>query len=328
VNGFVDEVTIEVVSGDGGDGIVSFRREKYIPRGGPNGGDGGKGGNVVFQVKDNVKTLSHLRRKPFFKAENGRPGQGNRMTGRDGGDVVIPLPPGTVIRDAETGETIKDFSSSSVWVYLEGGRGGKGNWHFRSSTRQAPRIAQPGRPGIRRRIVCELKLIADIGLVGLPNAGKSTLLSVLTKARPKIGDYPFTTLIPSLGVLHHKGRQVVIADIPGIIEDASRGAGLGVSFLKHIARTRLLAFLVEAGGESSLTDFDVLAGEIAAFSESLAKRKRLIVVSKADRGGAEDSLAAFSRRYPDFQAVAISSRTGEGIEALKDLFIGFAGSGE
>ncbi|MBN2353991.1 MAG: GTPase ObgE [Spirochaetales bacterium] len=328
MNGFVDEVTIEVVSGDGGDGIVSFRREKYVPRGGPNGGDGGKGGNVLFQVKDNVKTLSHLRRKPFFKAENGRPGQGNRMTGRDGADVVIPLPPGTVIRDAETGETIKDFSRSSLWVYLEGGRGGKGNWHFRSSTRQAPRIAQPGRPGIRRRIVCELKLIADIGLVGLPNAGKSTLLSVLTKARPKIADYPFTTLIPNLGVLNHKGSQVIIADIPGIIEDASQGAGLGVSFLKHIARTRLLVFLVEAGGDRALSDYGVLAKEIMAFSANLAKRKRVVVVSKADQGGAAESLAAFARRYQEIPAASISSTTGEGIEELKDLFIRLAGSDE
>jgi GTP-binding protein len=328
VNGFVDEVTIEVASGDGGDGAVSFRREKYIPRGGPNGGDGGKGGSVVFKVKHNVKTLSHLRMRPLFKAENGQPGRGKRMTGRDGADVVIPLPPGAVVRDADTGETIKDFSHVAEWTYLRGGRGGKGNWHFRSSTRQAPRIAQPGEPGLRRRITCELKLIADIGLVGLPNAGKSTLLSVLTKARPKIAAYPFTTLVPNLGVLDHKGSQVIIADIPGIIEDASRGAGLGVSFLKHISRTRLLAFLVEAGGERALEDYAVLAKEIKAFSSELAKRRKLAVISKADLGGAAESLAAFRARHPGVPAVVISSETGEGIEELKDQLIRLAGSVE
>jgi GTP-binding protein len=328
VNGFVDEVTIEVASGDGGDGAVSFRREKYIPRGGPDGGDGGKGGNVLFQAKTNVRTLSHLRARPFFKAQSGQPGRGRRMNGCDGNDIIIPLPPGTIIRDAETNETIKDFSELTEWIYLEGGRGGKGNWYFRSSTRQAPRIAQPGKPGLRRRIVCELKLIADIGLVGLPNAGKSTLLSVLTRAKPKIGAYPFTTLIPNLGVLDHKGQQAIIADIPGIIEDASLGAGLGVSFLKHIARTRLLVFIVEAGSEHALKDYAVLAKEVKAFSAELAKRQKLLVVSKADEGEPEEQRALFQEKHPEFNIMVISSKTGAGIEALKDMFIRLAGGGE
>jgi GTPase len=328
VSGFVDEVTIEVSSGDGGDGAVSFRREKYIPRGGPDGGDGGKGGSVIFKVKENVKTLSHLRMKRVYKGENGRPGRGKRMNGRDGHDIIIPLPPGTIVRDADSNEVIRDFSGISEWVYLEGGKGGKGNWHFRSSTRQAPRIASPGRPGIHRLLVCELKLIADIGFVGLPNAGKSTLLSVLTKARPKIAAYPFTTLIPNLGVLDHKGRTIVIADIPGIIEDASQGAGLGVSFLKHISRTKLLVFLVEAGSASSLKDYEVLTGELKAFSRDLVKRQRLVLVTKADVGDAPARRQELLEAHPGLEVRCISSATSEGIEALKDEFIRIAGGGE
>jgi GTP-binding protein len=325
VNGFVDEVTIEVSSGDGGDGAVSFRREKYVPRGGPDGGDGGKGGNVIFQVKGNVKTLSHLRLKRVYKAENGRPGRGKRMSGRDGGDIVIPLPPGTIIRDAESRETIKDFSSIAEWIYLEGGRGGKGNWHFRSSTRQTPRIATPGQPGKHRALVCELKLIADIGLVGLPNAGKSTLLSVLTKARPKIAAYPFTTLIPNLGVLDHKGSQIIVADIPGIIEHASDGAGLGVAFLKHIARTKLLVFLIDAQSEAAEHEFQVLTHELESFSPELVGRRRLVLVSKSDAGDADERRRELAAAHPGLEVLAISSKTGEGIEVIKDVFLRLAG---
>ncbi len=328
MRGFVDEVTIEVSSGDGGDGAVSFRREKYIPRGGPDGGDGGKGGSVIFQVKENVKTLSHLRLKRVYKAENGRPGRGKRMSGRDGLDIVIPLPPGTIIKDAETKETIKDFSRLAEWLYLEGGKGGKGNWHFRSATRQAPRIATPGQSGRHRVLMCELKLIADIGLVGLPNAGKSTLLSVLSKAKPKIAAYPFTTLIPNLGVLDHKGRQIIVADIPGIIEHASQGAGLGGAFLKHIARTRLLVFLLDASSQSCLHDLDILTGELKAFSPELVNRRKLVVVTKADLENAAERQGELTAARPGWDVRCISSKTGEGIEALKDEFIRMTGGGE
>ncbi len=318
-------MTIEVSSGDGGDGAVSFRREKYIPKGGPDGGDGGKGGNVIFQVKENVKTLSHLRLKRVYKAEHGRPGRGKRMSGRDGEDVIIPLPPGTIIRDAESRETIKDFSSVIQWIYLEGGKGGKGNWHFRSSTRRTPRIATPGQEGRHRILVCELKLIADIGLVGLPNAGKSTLLSVLSKARPKIAAYPFTTLIPNLGVLDHKGSQIIVADIPGIIEHASQGAGLGTAFLKHIARTNLLAFLIDASGHEAVRDFAILARELETFSPEVAHRRKLVVVTKADAGPAEERKRDLEIAHPGITVMTISSMTGQGIEALKDEFIRLAG---
>jgi GTP-binding protein len=328
VSGFVDEVTIEVSSGYGGDGAVHFRREKYVPRGGPDGGDGGRGGHVFFIVKNNVKTLSHLRQKHFFTAENGKPGRGKRMSGRDGKDVQIYVPPGTIIKDSETEEIIRDFSASEEWLYLEGGRGGQGNWHFRSSTRRAPRIATPGKPGIKRTLSCELKLIADIGLVGLPNAGKSTLLSLLTNAKAKIAAYPFTTLIPNLGVFYHKGAEIVIADIPGIIENASQGAGLGIAFLKHIARTRLLVFLIDSERGMCGKDYLILQKEISAFSGELSKRKRLVVVSKADCGDPEECKRELLQTDPKLDILVISSATGKGITALKDLFIQMAGKSE
>jgi GTP-binding protein len=328
VSGFVDEATIEVSSGAGGDGAVSFRREKYIPRGGPDGGDGGKGGSVVFIVKNNVKTLSQLRQKHFFKAEDGKSGRGKRMTGRDGKNTEIFVPPGTIIKDTDTKEILKDFSRSEEWVYLEGGRGGKGNWHFRSSTRRAPRIATPGKSGKHRILLCELKLIADIGLVGLPNAGKSTLLSVLTNANPKIADYPFTTLIPNLGVLFHKGGEIVIADIPGIIEDASSGAGLGTAFLKHIARTRLLVFLVDAERGACVEDLRILLKEIRTFSAELSSRKKLVVVSKADCGDGEACLESLAQSDPGLDLHCVSSATGMGIAKLKDLMLAMTESVE
>jgi GTP-binding protein len=251
VEKFADEALIEVSSGKGGNGCASFRREKYVPRGGPDGGDGGRGGDVVFEIRRNLRTLAHLRHKQSFKAENGRDGEGRGCYGRNGEDVVVPLPPGSVIKDADTGELIRDFGKDREdFLFLKGGNGGWGNIHFKSSINQAPRKALPGHDGQKRRLQVELRVLADIGLVGFPNAGKSSLLNRFTNARPKIAPYPFTTRIPNLGVLTLGDRDIIIADIPGLIAGASQGVGLGIRFLKHISRTAGLVFLIDLGEDS------------------------------------------------------------------------------
>ncbi|HSV57081.1 MAG TPA: GTPase ObgE, partial [Magnetospirillaceae bacterium] len=243
---FADEATITVFSGSGGNGCIAFRREKYVPRGGPFGGDGGRGGDVIFEVRHNLRTLSHLRYRRIYRARNGMDGTSKNMHGADGDDVVVPVPPGTRVKDAETGEILRDFSlDEGNWIFLRGGNGGWGNTRFKSSTNQAPRIALPGKPGAVARLLVELHLLADIGFVGLPNAGKSSLLDHFTNARPKIAPYPFTTKIPNLGVLTVDDRDIILADIPGIIEGAHDGHGLGIRFLKHISRSGALAFLVD-----------------------------------------------------------------------------------
>jgi GTP-binding protein len=287
---FADEALIEVSSGKGGNGCVAFRREKYIPKGGPSGGDGGKGGDVVFVVRRNLRTLAHLRYKQSFKAENGRDGEGWGRYGRKGENIIVPFPPGSIVRDADTGEVVRDFGrDESSFVFLQGGRGGWGNIHFKSAVNQAPRQALPGKPGQMRRLSVELQVMADIGLVGCPNAGKSSLLDKFTNARPKIASYPFTTKIPNLGVLTvgeihgDDSRDIIIADIPGLIEGASEGLGLGIRFLKHISRTKALAFLVDLGEDNYLTAFDLLEHELDAFSTDLLGKKRLIVGTKSDR---------------------------------------------
>ncbi|MCR5698140.1 MAG: GTPase ObgE [Treponemataceae bacterium] len=294
---FADEALIEVRSGKGGNGCIAFRREKYVPNGGPNGGDGGRGGDVYFCVKRNLRTLSHLRHKQCFKAKNGCDGEGSNRYGRDGEDVYVPVPPGTTIRDAETGELICEFTTESeneVYKFLTGGKGGWGNMHFKSSTNQAPKYAHEGKPGETRFLKVELSIMADCGLVGFPNAGKSSLLDYFTNARPKIAPYPFTTKIPNLGVLHAgdangKGNQydIIIADIPGIIEGASEGAGLGTRFLKHISRTSCLIFVIDVSDDNYLTAFDTLMDELKSFSEELSKKKRIILCNKIDVEGAE-----------------------------------------
>ena len=273
--GFSDETYIDVASGNGGAGCVSFHREKFVPKGGPDGGDGGKGGDVVFVVKDNLRTLGHLKAVRTYKAENGRNGQGDRCFGRNGKDVEIPVPPGTVIRDAETGELIKDLTGLDRFVFLRGGKGGLGNWHFRSAVRQAPKFAQPGEKGESMRVGIELQIIADIGFVGFPNAGKSSLLNMLTNARSKVAGYPFTTKIPQLGVMRYDDRDIVLADIPGILEGASSGLGMGIKFLKHISRTNGLAYLVDISDERYLDSFDILKGELSEFSKELAEEVRI-----------------------------------------------------
>ena len=319
---FADEALIEVSSGSGGNGCVAFRREKYVPLGGPSGGDGGRGGSVVFEVRRNLRTLAHLRFKRSFSAENGRDGEGSRRYGRNGEDVVIPVPPGTALKDADTGELVRDFGrQEGSFVFLRGGNGGWGNYHFRSSVTQAPRKALPGKPGEKRRLRVELLTLADIGLVGFPNAGKSSLLDRFTNARPKIAPYPFTTKIPNLGVLTLGDQDIILADIPGLIEGASGGAGLGIRFLKHIARTTALAFLVDLSEDSYSEAFAILCKELEAFSPELVRKPRILVGTKTDSaepGGASpaERLAILQSRYPGETVVGISVFSGEGLGDL------------
>jgi GTP-binding protein len=321
VDRFVDEAVIEVSSGDGGAGSVHFRREKFIPLGGPDGGDGGDGGDVLFTVRPNLKTLSNLRMKQFFRAEHGKPGAGNRKHGRNGRDVEVAVPPGTLVKDPETEQVLRDLAESGeTWLFLKGGRGGKGNWHFRSPTRQAPRYAQKGLPGCVRRIRVELNLIADIGLVGQPNAGKSTLLAALTNARPKIAPYPFTTRNPYIGVFPVFDTELILADIPGIIEGAAGGAGLGLSFLKHIKRTRVLAFLIDLGDPEPAHTLAVLKNELAAYDASLLARPHLVVGNKLDLPEAEARLAELAeqaRTAGEEQVIGISALTRQGLDRLR-----------
>ena len=283
---FVDKARITVRAGNGGDGAVAFHREKYVAAGGPDGGDGGRGGNVIFSVDENMSTLMDFRYKRKYVAGNGMPGQGKRCNGRDGEAMIIKVPRGTVIRDTETGAIMHDMSTGEDWIVARGGRGGWGNTHFATPTRQVPRFAKPGLPGESHDITLELKLLADVGLVGFPNVGKSTLLSVVSKAHPKIANYHFTTLFPNLGVVYvDEGVSFVMADIPGIIEGASDGAGLGHDFLRHIDRCRLLVHLVDVSGSEGrdpVEDFDAINAELKEYSEELASRPQIVVANKCD----------------------------------------------
>jgi GTP-binding protein len=322
MNGFVDETVIEVSSGHGGSGAVSFRREKYVPKGGPDGGDGGEGGNVRFVVREDLKTLSHLKMRRTFKAENGRPGGGSKKHGRKGRDVEIPVPPGTLIRDSETGHIIKDLCTDDTsWTFLEGGKGGKGNARFASSTRRTPRYAQKGEPGKTVQLKVELQIIADIGLVGMPNAGKSTLLRTLTNAHPEVGSYPFTTKTPHLGVLSIEYQNIVVADIPGLIRGASEGAGLGIRFLKHISRTSGLTFLIDIADPEYLDHFEILKRELAQFRSDLLEKKRIIVATKIDLDEGGERLRTLVSTYQEEDIVGVSSFTGEGIPSLEQKLL-------
>ncbi|MDR1400043.1 MAG: GTPase ObgE [Treponema sp.] len=314
---FADEVLIEVASGSGGNGCVAFRREKYVPRGGPSGGDGGRGGGVVFVVRRNLRTLAHLRYKQSFKAENGHDGEGSARYGRNGADIIIPLPPGSMIRDADTGTLVRDFGKHGEdFVFLKGGNGGWGNIHFKSSVNQAPRKALPGKSGAAARLRVELQLIADIGFVGFPNAGKSSLLDRYTNARPKIAPYPFTTKIPNLGILTIDDQDIILADIPGLIEGASSGQGLGIRFLKHISRTAALAFLIDLSEDNYLDAFDVLYKELAAFSDELVHKPRLLIGAKLDLEGTTECFERFKAKYITEETLGISVFSGEGIVEL------------
>jgi GTP-binding protein len=324
---FIDEAKIKVKAGNGGNGCLAFRREKYVPRGGPSGGDGGKGGDVIMESSERHNTLVHFRFNPEHKAERGRHGEGSNCTGREGADVVLKVPVGTVLYDDETGEKIYDFSRPDDRIVIaRGGRGGRGNAQFATSTHQAPREHEEGRPGEERVFRLELKLLADVGLVGYPNVGKSTLISRTSAARPKIADYPFTTLEPNLGVVAvgDKKNEIsfVVADIPGLIEGAHEGAGLGTQFLKHIERTRLLVHLVDvsdgSGRPDVLQDVEVILGELDSFGAHLADKPMIMVASKIDVANKE-KLAKLKRycKKEGLELYPISAVTGKGIEELK-----------
>jgi len=309
----IDHAVISVQSGDGGSGCLSFRREKYVPRGGPDGGDGGRGGDVVLAADAQLSTLLDYHYKQQYRAERGGHGQGKNRTGASGDDVVLRVPPGTVVKDADTGECLGELVEPGDRVVVaRGGRGGRGNASFATSTHQAPREHEPGKPGVERRIELELKLIADVGLVGQPNAGKSTLLAAMSAARPKIAEYPFTTLEPHLGVVQLSGeRTMVMADIPGIIEGAHEGKGLGLKFLRHIERTRTLAYLIPCDVEDAQAEYELLRNELAEYSRELAEKPHCIALSKADLVSARDAMPVITA--PDsYAAYAISgvARTG------------------
>jgi GTP-binding protein len=296
---FIDQVVIHVKSGKGGDGMVHFHREKFVPRGGPDGGDGGKGGDVIFEVKSTLNTLSTFRPNQKLKAEDGAKGGPSQMTGRNGKDLVIPVPPGTMLFDADTGELIGDLTEpGDKLTVLNGGRGGRGNQHFATSRNQAPRTAEKGEPAQEKHLRLELKLIADIGLIGVPNAGKSTLLSVLTNAKPKIAAYPFTTLEPNLGVANIDDHTtVVLADIPGLIEGASKGTGLGHDFLRHIQRTRVLIHLLDGLSEDPIADYSQINSELSLFDPNLVKKPQIVALNKIDQPQVQERLSDIEKKF-------------------------------
>ncbi len=315
---FIDYAEIIVKGGKGGQGCVSFRREKYVPKGGPDGGDGGDGGNVIIQVDHHLTTLLDFRYRKNYRAGNGGHGQGALKKGKDGRDVVIKVPPGTIIRDLETKKTLADLTGEAQSVTVaRGGNGGKGNAHFKSPTSQSPRKRSPEGGGEERRLSLELKLLADVGLVGHPNVGKSTLLSKLSAARPKIADYPFTTLVPNLGMVRLGDHQsFVLADIPGLIEGAHKGKGLGVEFLKHIQRTKLLLYLLDASSQDIKQDYRALRKEIELFDPLLGRRPQLVVVNKIDL---LPKLRKTRIGSGDIQVCYISALTGKGLSDLLKL---------
>ena len=320
---FTDYAKIIIKSGDGGNGAVSFRREKYVAAGGPDGGDGGRGGSIYFIVDPDSNTLVDFRFKKKFKAENGKNGEGARRYGKSGEDLYVKVPIGTLIKDAETGKIIADLShKGQKELILPGGRGGKGNSHFATSTRQAPRFSQDGEKGIEKEVILELKLLADVGLIGFPNVGKSTFLSKTTSATPKIADYHFTTLEPNLGVVKNDyGESFVIADIPGIIEGASNGTGLGLQFLRHIERTRLLLHVIDVSGiegRNPVDDFKTINEELKSYSEKLSKRKQIIVANKIDSMQDENLYNDLEKlaKENNIEIFKISAVTGEGISEL------------
>lgn len=318
---FVDEVEVLLASGNGGPGAVSFRREKYVPKGGPDGGDGGRGGNVYFQVRRNLRTLSAFHMHKHYRAQNGQAGSGRNKHGSDGKELIVEVPPGTRVRDAETGEVLLDLIEEGRVLFLKGGVGGQGNSHFATARKQAPRYAQSGLPGTERRVRLELNLIADIGFVGFPNAGKSSLLKLLTAANPKIGNYPFTTKIPNLGVMHRHSTDIVLADIPGIIEGASQGAGLGLRFLKHILRTRALAFVLDASDEQLPMEkaLSMLEKELGGYSPELLSKPRIVILNKVDIPEGREHAQNFKVNIrQDSQAVLVSATSSIGIEELMD----------
>ncbi len=318
---FIDYVKILCRSGKGGAGSRHFYRAKYVPKGGPDGGDGGRGGHIILKGNKNMWTLLPLRYRRHVFAGNGQSGSGGRSFGKDGDDVILEVPCGTVVFDAETGEYLCEVVDHDEEIkLLRGGRGGLGNWHFKSATHQTPRYAQPGEPAIEKTVIMELKLLGDVGLVGFPNAGKSTLLSSVSAARPKIADYPFTTMEPQLGIVSYRdNRSFVMADIPGIIEGASEGKGLGLRFLRHIERNAVLLFMVPADADDIKREYEILLDEVVKFNPELEDKHRVLAISKSDMLD-EELMAEIEKELPEgVPHVFISSVTGQGITELKDL---------
>lgn len=318
---FIDYVKFCSRSGAGGAGSVHFRREKHVPKGGPDGGDGGRGGHIILRGSSQLWTLLHLKYKKHVIADSGKGGEGGRRTGADGKDVILEVPLGTVAKDAETGEKRFEITEDGQEVILtSGGRGGLGNDHFKTATNQAPHFAQPGEPGIEEWIILELKLLADVGLVGFPNAGKSTLLSSISAARPEIGDYPFTTLVPNLGVVGYRDdKSFVMADIPGIIEGAAEGKGLGIRFLRHIERNSILLFMIPADATSVEEQYRILLGELGKYNPELLDKKRILAISKADMLD-EGLMKEMEQEIPkDIPHVFISAVSQYNLDKLKDL---------
>lgn len=325
---FKDIVFIKVIGGKGGDGCVSFRREKYVPKGGPDGGDGGKGGDCIIVVNPHLSTLSHIVDGQVFKAKNGEPGSGSKCHGADGEDVIIEVPRGTQVIDAKTGKLIVDMTDVDRFVIARGGRGGLGNWHFRSSTNQTPTQFTKGEPGEEKEIILDLKLIADVGLVGYPNAGKSSIIRKLTSATPKVADYPFTTLEPVLGVIPFQDKRIVVADIPGIIEDAHKGVGLGIEFLKHIERTKFLILVLDIV-DSPEKKAKILINELKKYKKDLPKKIKFVVLNKIDLldSDEKENIDVITSAVVDvlpkrkYEFFVVSALTGDGIDKLKDKII-------
>ena len=316
---FIDSAKIYVRSGRGGNGIIHWRREKYVPKGGPDGGNGGKGGDVIIRADKQLHTLLDFRYKRRYLADDGNPGEGSNCEGRSAQPSIINIPCGTIITNADTDEIMADLiENGSEVVIARGGRGGKGNWVFKSSTNQAPRICTPGEEGIEFNLQLELKLLADVGLVGFPNAGKSTLISSISAAKPKIADYPFTTLVPNLGMVYYQeGKSFVVADIPGLIEGAHDGKGLGIQFLRHIERTQVLVYLIDCTSETVKEDFKVLVNELKSFNEELPKKRSIVALTKADIAPEEEKAKLKKLRFGKGISVhIISAVTKEGIEDL------------
>ena len=318
---FIDQITIMVASGKGGDGAVHFRREKYVPRGGPDGGDGGRGGDIILVVSRHLNTLFPFQHRRIFRADSGRPGGGNNKTGRSAEDLLVEVPPGTIIYDDDTGQVIGDLvEEGQQLVVCRGGRGGRGNTRFANSRNQAPRIGERGEPGEERNLRLELKLIADIGIVGVPNAGKSTFLSAVTNAEPKIASYPFTTVQPNLGVANLDGdNTLVLADIPGLIEGAHQGVGLGHDFLRHIQRTRVLIHLLDGLSEDPLADYAQINSELALFDEDLANKPQVVALNKADLPFVRDLWTEYEQQFKEHgikQPMLISAVSGDNVRKL------------
>lgn len=318
---FVDEAIVTIRSGDGGPGCTSFRRERFIEKGGPDGGDGGDGGHVILRVDPGKRTLYDYRRQKLLKARNGAPGLGRQKHGKNGSHCYLDLPPGTLVTNADTQEPIVDLTDvETEHIVATGGKGGRGNKRFATATNRAPRHSQPGLPGIEIKLKLELKLLADVGIVGLPNAGKSTLISAMSAARPKIADYPFTTLTPTLGMVEPPfGEPFAVADIPGLIQGAHEGTGLGIKFLKHIERTGILIHLIDSGGidpDAPLEAFDMINRELALYSETLARKTQVVVLNKTDLTGSTHRVECFKEAVPHLDVMTISAATGDGVDRL------------